>query len=320
MSINYFLIICLSLIFASLFFIVDFFEHKHPQLHVSFIAGISIAYFFLVLLPEISENQPDYPLNLKLFEFLYVVIGFAFVHITEKLILQKVELRSQKRMRKLLIKEKTLEEVEKNMEQTLTREINNEDLEPSALKDLARTITTLNEQEVDIKKEIDKYKTKIQNRINEDLGNLRFFTNFTYHLLVGIIVVGLLTINLIPGILFFIFAWFRAIITKRSEAHIIFTDLEIYETYDIEQNQVKKFLLSFATLMGVIIGLLLELFYFEYTELFYILYSFISGVILYTVVREVIPGKEKGKPLYFLIGFIGYTIIIFIINLFTSLT
>jgi zinc transporter ZupT len=319
MSINYLLIISLSLIFAGLFFLIDYYEYKHPQLHISFIAGISIAYFFLVLLPEISENQPEYPLSLKLFEFLFVVIGFVFIHITEKLILQKVEIKSQKRMRKLIIKEKTLEEVEKNMDHILTREITNEDLDQVALKDLARTITLLNEQEEDFKKEIEQYKNKIQNHINEDLGNLRFFTNFTYHLLVGIIVVGLLTIDIIPGILFFIFAWSRAIITKRSEAHIIFTDLEIYETVALEQNKLRKFLLSFATLIGVMIGLLLELLYFEYTELFYILYSFISGVILYTVVREVIPEKEKGKPLYFLIGFIGYTIIIFIINLFTSL-
>ena len=108
-------------------------------------------------------------------------------------------------------------------------------------------------------------------------------------------------------------------ITKSGEKHIIFTDLDIYETVDFYQNRTRKILLSFSALIGVIIGLLLEIFLFEYTELFYILYSFVSGVILYSVVREVIPEKEKGRPLYFLFGFIGYTIIIFVINLFTSL-
>jgi hypothetical protein len=42
-------------------------------------------------------------------------------------------------------------------------------------------------------------------------------------------------------------------------------------------------------------------------------------VILYTIVKEVMPEKEKGKPLYFLIGFIGFTVAIFIISIFTSL-
>jgi zinc transporter ZupT len=95
--------------------------------------------------------------------------------------------------------------------------------------------------------------------------------------------------------------------------------LEIYETFSYEDNITKKYILAFANLIGILIGIGLDLIYFEYTELFYILFSFISGVILYTIVREVIPEKEKGKPLYFLIGFVGFTVVIFIINLFTSL-
>ncbi|GAG66606.1 unnamed protein product, partial [marine sediment metagenome] len=76
-----------------------------------------------------------------------------------------------------------------------------------------------------------------------------------------------------------------------------------------------------ATLTGVCIGLLFELFLPVKLglELIYILFSFISGVILYTIVREVIPEKEKGNPLYFLIGVVGFTIIIFIINFYTTL-
>ena len=61
----------------------------------------------------------------------------------------------------------------------------------------------------------------------------------------------------------------------------------------------------------------LDLVAFEYTEMFYILFSFTSGVILYTVVREVIPEKEKGRPIYFLIGFVGFTFVIFVINILT---
>lgn len=319
MTISFAILAVISIIFGVLFFIADFYQRKHPKLDISLIAGISIAYFFLVLLPEIAENIPQFPLDLKLFEYLFVVIGFVFVHVSEKLILQKVESKSQRRMRKLIAKEKTLEAVERNIEKILTRELEHEDLDTIALKDIAQTISALNEQEQEFKSEINRYKSKIQNHINEELAKLRFFTNFTYHFLVGIIVVGLLAINLITGILFFLYAWFRAIITNRSESHLIFTDLEIYETFNIEENIKRKYILAFANLLGILIGIALDLILFEYTEMFYILYSFVSGVILYTIVREVIPEKEKGKPLYFLIGFVGFTVVIFIINIFTSL-
>jgi len=39
---------------------------------------------------------------------------------------------------------------------------------------------------------------------------------------------------------------------------------------------------------------------------------------MYTIFREVIPQKEKGKPLYFIFGFFGFTILIVIINVFSN--
>jgi len=319
MTVSFLTVTILSLIFAALFFIVDFYEHSHPKLHVSLIAGISLAYFFLVLLPEVSVSIPAYPFNTEIFEFLFVVVGFSFVHVSEKLILQKVEAKSQRRMRKLLQKELTLEQVEKSIENILKKELKNDNLDEMAIKDIAQTISSLNEQENEIKSEINQYKSKIQNRISEDLGRLRFFTNFTYHFLIGIILFGLLMIELIQGILFFFFGWFRAIVTNRSEAHIIFTDLEIYEKIDIEEKSIRKYILALSTLTGVIIGIIFEAVSPINLELLYVLYSFVSGVILYTIVREIIPEKEKGKPIYFLIGFIGFILLIFTIDLFTSI-
>jgi len=319
MSISFTIIAVISLIFSVLFFIVDFYQRTHPKLNVSLIAGISISYFFLVLLPEIADNIPVLPFELTFFEYLFVLIGFVFVHLSEKLILQKVESKSQKRMRKLIKKEQTLQRVEENIENILTKELEKEDLDDMALKDITLTIADLHKQGGEFKEEINRYKFKIQTHINEDLSNLRFFTNFSYHLLVGIIVVGLLAFDIIAGILFFLFAWFRAIITNRSESHIIFTDLEIYDTYDITENKTRKYILALSNFLGVLIGLFLDLMYFEYTELFYIFFSFVSGVILYTIVREVIPEKEKGQPIYFLVGFIGFTVIIFTISIITSL-
>lgn len=318
---KFLIVAIIAIIFGVFFFIAEFYEHTHPKLHISLIAGISLAYFFLILLPEVAVGIPVIPFDIVIFEYLFVVIGFSFVHVSEKLILQKVEAKSQRRMRKLLMKEKTLEEVERGIERVLTKELTQENLDESAVRDIARTITELNQQEEEMLGEINRYKIKIQNRVSEDLSQLRFFTNFIYHFLVGIILVGLLFIDFISGILFFIFAWSRAIITNRSEGHIIFSDLEIYERTDIDDKKLKKYFLASATVIGIIMKLILDLIFSFNTldlELFYVLYSFISGVILYTIVREVIPEKEKGKPIYFILGFVGYTIVILLLEVFTS--
>ena len=323
MAIQFLIVISISLVMGIVFFFTDLYEKKHPTLHVSLIAGISLSYFFLVILPEISENIPEYPFNLTILEYLFVVLGFVFVHVSEKMILQKVEANSQKRMRKLLLKERTLEDVEKNIEKVLTREIYNEELDKFALKEILTTLNDLNKQEEGFKSEINQYKIKIQTHISEDLRRLRFFTNFTYHFLIGVIIVGLLTDVLIadpviPTIFFFFFAWFRALISHRTEAPQIFSDLDIYEIA-IVKNSKQKFILPSSTLLGVVFGLILEIIFPIELELIYVLYSFISGVIMYTIFREVIPQKEKGKPSYFLIGFSGFTTLIVIINIFTNI-
>lgn len=310
--------ILVAIAFGIFFFIADFNEHKISPLHASFIAGISVSYFFLIVLPEIPERLPAAPFELSLFEYLFVLVGLSFVHITEKLILQKVESKTQNKMRKLLQKEKILESVEHNMERILTEELKHEKLDQAALKDIAQTLSTLNEQEEEMKLNINNYKIKIQNRINQDLRRLRIITDYIYHFLIGIILIGLLLIEFIGGILFFIFAFFRTIITKRSEAHLIFTDLEIYEEAKYEEKVTVKWLIATSALTGIILGIILEILLPINLELLFIFYSFISGVILYVIVREVIPEKEKGDPIKFTIGLIGFAFVIILINIFTN--
>ena len=75
----------------------------------------------------------------------------------------------------------------------------------------------------------------------------------------------------------------------------MFTDLEIYDTYDIERHVIRKYIQALSNFIGVLVGLFLYLINFAFTQVFFIFYSFISGVILYTIVREVLPEKEKGN-------------------------
>jgi zinc transporter ZupT len=318
MTANLILVLILSVAFGIFFFIADYFEHKIVQLHASIIAGISVAYFFLIVLPEIAERLPENPFNLQIFEYLFVLIGFTFIHISEKLILQNVEMKTQRKMRKLIKKEKVLEAVEHNIENILTRELTREELDEAALRELARTVSELNVQEEDMKIEINNYKIKIQNHINKELTRFRILTDYVYHFLVGIILVGLLKFEIIAGILFFIYAFFRTVVTKRSEAHLIFTDLEIYEEVKHDEKPIIKYMLGTSALTGILIGLIFNSIFPVNLELLFIFYSFISGVILYVIVREVVPEKEKGDPLKFLIGLIGFALVIFVINIYTN--
>lgn len=318
MAANLLIVVILALAFGVFFFIADYFEHKIIRLHASFIAGISVAYFFLIVLPEIAEQLPESPFNLEIFKYLFVLIGFTFVHVSEKLILQNVEMKTQKKMRKLLKKEKILEAVEENVENVLTKEIIQDKLDDDALKDIAQALSLLNNQQEEMKIEINNYKIKIQNHINKELTRFRFITDYIYHFLVGIILIGLLSIELIAGILFFVYAFFRTVVTKRSEAHLVFTDLEIYEDIKYDGKPIIKSILGASALTGIIIGLIINTIFSVNLELLFIFFSFISGVILYVIVREVIPEKEKGDPLKFLIGLVGFAVVIIIINVYTS--
>ncbi len=318
MSIDLIIVLIIAIPFGVLFFIANYFEHKIIQLHASLIAGISVSYFFLIVLPEIAERLPEFPFHLTIFEYLFVLIGFSFIHVSEKLILQKVEIKTQKKMRKLIKKEKILESVEHNMEKILTKEITHENLDEVALREIARTVSELNEEEERTKIEINNYKIKIQNKLNKELTNFRLVTDYIYHFLVGIILIGLLRIELVGGILFFVYAFFRTVVTKRSEAHLIFSDLEIYEEQKYEVKLIIKYISCASALTGIIIGLIINLFLPGNLELLFIFYSFISGVILYVIVREVIPEKEKGNPLKFMIGLVGFAVVIIIINIYSA--
>ncbi|MBN1214888.1 MAG: hypothetical protein JXA99_05530 [Candidatus Lokiarchaeota archaeon] len=310
---NYYLFF-IVLIFGITFFISDYYDHKHPILPISLIAGISVSYFFLVVLPEISKKIPEYPLGLEFLEYLFVLIGFSFMHVSEKFILQRVESNAQKKVRKLINMEKNLNTVEDNIENIINREIMNEKLDIEVLKDLGSVVTDLHNQGTSIKFQINQLKKKIHDHVNKNIEELRFFTNFLYHFLVGLILISLIFIELVDAILFYIFALFRIIISNRLIGkHTIFTDLDI--NFDYEETHSNKLILCSSPLIGIGIGFLVVIFFNVNLELMYILFSFISGVILYTIIREIIPEKEKGNPLFFLVGFIAFTILIIILSL-----
>ncbi len=315
-------LIVFAFLLGGTFFIVEYYGHKIsslPTIPISIVGGISVSYFFLVLLPEVSESLPEYPLHLTLFEYLFVLIGFTFIHVSEKLTLQRVESKTQHRVRELMRMESDLDVVEDKIESYLNEELSQEDIDENALKELTSVIKDLHQKKVSIESEIDMSKKKIHDHMNEEFEIFKFFTNFFYHFLIGLILFNLILVDLIPAIFFYVFAFFRVVIYAEMgpQKYQMFTDLDI--DLDYQETKRNRIILASSTLIGMLFDLIFDLFYKINLEVLYILFSFISGVILYTIVREVIPQKEKGNPIFFLLSVIGFTILIFIVNSFASL-
>ncbi len=305
--------VVLAIIGGIILILIDSYHHL-IRIHESLISGITISYFFLVVLPEISKGMPEYPLHLTNFEYLFVLLGFVTIHVSEKLILQKVENNSQKRMRELVQMEKNLEIVEHNMIHLISDELKNENHDEAILKELADTAVQLHNQENSVTQEILEQKAKITLHINKDLDELRWITQFIYHFLIGILLISLLLIEIISGILFFMFAGSMALITNRSKKRKIFSDLDIeIETHEVTSKW--RHVLSGAALFGVIFGIILDLVFSLNLELIYQIFSFLSGVILYIIIRKEFPEKEKGKPMLFLLGVLGFTLFVLVFNL-----
>ena len=80
---------------------------------------------------------------------------------------------------------------------------------------------------------------------------------------------------------------------------------------DLPKKPRKVFrIVSFISLtLGALIGVFLVL----NVIVFYVFFAFALGLVLFTVIRDLIPLGKKGKPVFFLIGVL-FTIGIFLLN------
>ena len=79
------------------------------------------------------------------------------------------------------------------------------------------------------------------------------------------------------------------------------------QEFEFKSSTFKVFY-SMAPFFGAIVGIN----YIEFTaSVFGELISFVTGTLLYIVIRESLPSDKAEKPLYFLIGVLFYALIIF---------
>ena len=118
---------------------------------------------------------------------------------------------------------------------------------------------------------------------------------FVYNLLIGIVMVPISSRGLSNALLFFI-------------PFLLYIIVEILPREFEFKNTASKVLYSFAPLIGAVFGVG----YADFAaSIFGELISFITGTLLYIVIRESLPSEEAEKPLYFIIGVLFYTLAIY---------
>ena len=320
LEVNIAIALVLGLVIGVLFLLTEFYHEKYcfeckgpksKEKQVSIIAGFSIAYFFLKLLPEIFQELSQY--NQEIFTYSAIFVGFCFIHLSEKMILKRVGNQCRTIIKDLVIKKKQLEIEGKITERKLNVELEREKWDKLTVRKLAETITGLNQQDKELKEHEKEIKMELESHLNKDLEKVHVVINYFYHLIVGLIIFNLLKEDLFSGILFSFFAILKATISNASNRHIKIFDINIHTK--IEEHNLIKVLSITSVLTGVVVGLVLELLYPLSSFVIFQCFAFISGIILYIIVREIIPQEEKGRPYYFISGATIFIIILIFIEL-----
>jgi zinc transporter ZupT len=323
LEVNIVIALVLGLVIGVLFLLTEFYHEKYcfeckgpksKEKQVSIIAGFSIAYFFLKLLPEIFQELSQY--NQEIFTYSAIFVGFCFIHLSEKMILKRVGNQCRTIIKDLVIKKKQLEIEGKITERKLNVELDREKWDKITVRKLAETITGLNEKDKELKEHEKEIKMELESHLNKDLEKVHIVINYFYHIIVGLIIFNLLKEDLFSGILFSFFAILKATISNTSNRHIKIFDINIHTK--IEEHNFIKILSITSVLTGVVVGLVLEIIYPLSSFVIFQCFAFISGIILYIIVREVIPQEEKGRPYYFISGATIFIIILIFIEILTT--
>lgn len=148
---------------------------------------------------------------------------------------------------------------------------------------------SLNLVEQYIYKEIGKVKSP--SRYHKSIHVVYFFL---YNLFIGMVLVSFVAKGLTQTLLFFV-------------PFLLYIVVEILpQEFEFKSTAFKVFY-SMAPLFGTIVGINYTSFI---TSIFGELIAFITGTLLYIVIRESLPSDEAEKPLYFMIGVLFYTLII----------
>jgi zinc transporter ZupT len=140
------------------------------------------------------------------------------------------------------------------------------------------------------------YQHAERERLVEELKEIHSISFFAYHFVVGIALRGKFEDSVLEGLLFLVPVAFHAGLSTASLSGI---------HGDMRQRASVRVFLSLSTLLGVVFAVFIPI----PPALELGLVSFVAGVLLYIIVREFLPQKEKGEPAYFVLGLLVFAIV-----------
>ncbi len=134
-------------------------------------------------------------------------------------------------------------------------------------------------------------------KLRSDINDGHILSFFIYHAILGITIFTIYTISLSNVVLYFIPIVMVTALSRVSMRKI----------YDIEKRHPAiRILLSISTLIGVFIASILSIPQIVY----FILLGAITGTLLHIVISDSIPEERSGRPEFFILGVVMYTLII----------
>ncbi len=143
------------------------------------------------------------------------------------------------------------------------------------------------------------YQHAAREKLRHELKEEHAIAFFAYYFIVGIALIHVTTINPIAGTLFFI----------PLLLHSTLSSVSMKELHGrIKESIPAKTLLSSAALLGMVFSLWVPFSAGMYNAIL----SFIAGVFLYIMIREFLPEKRKGQPLWFILGIALFAALIYL--------
>jgi len=146
------------------------------------------------------------------------------------------------------------------------------------------------------------YQHRDKEKQARELKEIHSIMFFIYHFFIGIVIADKFETGILEGSLFVIPV---ALQTGLSTVSLSKIHSEIRESIAI------KIILSLSTLIGVVFAIIIHVPDIANN----ILVSFIAGLLLYVIVKEFLPEKEKGKPLFFIFGLALFSAFYIVISL-----
>ena len=148
------------------------------------------------------------------------------------------------------------------------------------------------------------YKYVGEGKISEDLKLNHSVWLLIYDISIGIVLVNFFKISAVEGFLFFIPVWFHSALSNLSIHKI--SGLNFRERADLKNKALKLFLSG-----GALYGATVALVYGVSLKISFVLTGLVAGILLYVVIREMIPKEKEGRPLFFILGVVLYSLLIF---------